>query len=163
MPFLIAFLKISQASGFYLFDSAISTAIQANTAYTIRIPLDGANQAILAGQGREPTLVTEGNNDAIDSNGALDSNNANRVLVPVQFGAPNSFVQTFDVGFVDPLPPSLIGNRVWLDVDGDGVQDAGEPGIQNVEVILFDPFNNLVQVTTTGADGYVPTFWTCFQ
>ncbi len=29
-----------------------------------------------------------------------------------------------------------IGDRVWWDTDGDGVQDAGEPGIQGVEVRL---------------------------
>ena len=82
---------------------------------------------------------------------------------PLQAFFQKTQLQTFDIGFVNSMVTSVIGNRVWLDVDGDGVQDAGEPGIQNVEVILFDPFNNLVQVTTTGADGYVPTFWTCFQ
>jgi fimbrial isopeptide formation D2 family protein/uncharacterized repeat protein (TIGR01451 family) len=31
---------------------------------------------------------------------------------------------------------SSIGDRVWLDRDGDGVQDAGEPGIENITVEL---------------------------
>ena len=30
-----------------------------------------------------------------------------------------------------------IGDRVWLDENGDGVQDAGEAGIANVEVTLY--------------------------
>lgn len=33
---------------------------------------------------------------------------------------------------------SAIGDRVWLDVDGDGVQDVGEPGLANVTVELQD-------------------------
>ena len=31
-----------------------------------------------------------------------------------------------------------VGDRVWLDADGDGSQDIGEPGIANVEVTLKD-------------------------
>lgn len=33
---------------------------------------------------------------------------------------------------------SEIGDRVWLDSDGDGIQDVGEPGINNVTVTLYD-------------------------
>jgi uncharacterized repeat protein (TIGR01451 family) len=36
------------------------------------------------------------------------------------------------------LPPAAIGDRVWLDEDGDGIQDAGEDGIPNVTVELRD-------------------------
>ena len=44
-----------------------------------------------------------------------------------------------------------IGDRVWLDEDGDGVQDAGETGIPNVEVQLSgtDALGNAVSLTTT--------------
>lgn len=38
----------------------------------------------------------------------------------------------------DPAPVEL-GNRVWTDTDGDGVQDAGENGIQNVTARLYRP------------------------
>jgi hypothetical protein len=37
-------------------------------------------------------------------------------------------------------PGSMVGDRVWLDVDGDGVQDGGEVGLSNVRVRIFrDP------------------------
>ena len=36
-----------------------------------------------------------------------------------------------------------IGDKVWHDIDGDGMQSSGEPGIPNVEVNLYD--------ATTGA------------
>jgi large repetitive protein len=35
-----------------------------------------------------------------------------------------------------------IGNRVWYDVNNDGVQDAEEPGIENVTVRLLDASGN---------------------
>lgn len=48
---------------------------------------------------------------------------------------------------------AALGDLVWLDADGDGVADIGEPGLPNVEVRLYDALNNLVATTFTGADG----------
>jgi uncharacterized repeat protein (TIGR01451 family) len=53
---------------------------------------------------------------------------------------------------VDPALSS-IGDRVWLDENGDGVQDAGEAGIANVTVQLFDDANNLIATTVTDSNG----------
>ncbi len=61
--------------------------------------------------------------------------------------------------------PGSIGNRVWLDEDSDGVQDAGEAGIPNVTVTLYRPGvgpdgipgnaddNDEVRTTLTDTDG----------
>ena len=57
---------------------------------------------------------------------------------------------TWDAGL--SLPASL-GNFVWEDRDGDGIQDAGEPGIPNVTVRLYDATSNLADTTTTDANG----------
>ncbi|HKI01254.1 MAG TPA: SdrD B-like domain-containing protein [Thermoanaerobaculia bacterium] len=46
-----------------------------------------------------------------------------------------------------------VGDRVWYDADGDGVQDAGEAGINGVTVELLDNANNVVATTTTAGDG----------
>ncbi|MCB9388241.1 MAG: hypothetical protein H6512_01225 [Acidimicrobiia bacterium] len=35
-----------------------------------------------------------------------------------------------------PVLPASIGDKVFSDVDGDGIQDPGEPGIPGVIVIL---------------------------
>ncbi|MFT3679693.1 MAG: SdrD B-like domain-containing protein [Ferruginibacter sp.] len=48
---------------------------------------------------------------------------------------------------------STIGDKVWQDNDGDGIQDAGEPGIANVTVTLFDAFGNTVATTVTNTSG----------
>lgn len=52
----------------------------------------------------------------------------------------------------DPAPLE-IGNRVWSDTDGDGVQDPGEAGIQNVTVRLYNASNTLVGTAVTDTNG----------
>ena len=49
--------------------------------------------------------------------------------------------------------PGSIGDSVWLDEDGDGIEDIFEPGIANVTVNLFDSGNNLIATTITDANG----------
>jgi hypothetical protein len=46
-----------------------------------------------------------------------------------------------------------IGDRVWDDLDGDGIQDAGEPGIVNVVVTLHDQAGTPLQTVYADADG----------
>jgi hypothetical protein len=48
--------------------------------------------------------------------------------------------------------PIQIGNRVWRDTDGDGVQDANENGIQNVTVRLYQG-STLISSAVTDASG----------
>jgi protocatechuate 3,4-dioxygenase beta subunit len=55
---------------------------------------------------------------------------------------------------VRELAPVEIGNRLFLDRDADGIQDAGEPGLSGVRVVLFDPLTSTaVGTVTTAADG----------
>jgi len=46
-----------------------------------------------------------------------------------------------------------IGDRVWLDTDGDGIQDGGETGIGGVRVFLLDNLGQVVATNTTDANG----------
>ncbi|MGC2236352.1 MAG: C25 family cysteine peptidase [Pyrinomonadaceae bacterium] len=52
----------------------------------------------------------------------------------------------------DPAPLE-IGNRVWRDTDGDGVQDAGENPISGVTVRLYNSANTLVGTAVTDTNG----------
>jgi len=45
-----------------------------------------------------------------------------------------------------------IGDRVWVDANGDGVEDAGEPGLSGVIVNLKDD-NGIIDTQTTDANG----------
>src|SRR5439155_1078797 len=58
--------------------------------------------------------------------------------------------QTIDFGFYQTVS---IGNYVWLDCNGNGVQDMGDVGIANVTVKLFNSSNVQVATTTTNANG----------
>ncbi|MCK5739727.1 hypothetical protein KAH55_11115, partial [bacterium] len=58
---------------------------------------------------------------------------------------------SWDAGFVRW---AVIGDTVWNDLNADGIQDAGEPGVANVAVSLVCPADALKnQTTTTDADG----------
>ncbi|MEZ4954902.1 MAG: SdrD B-like domain-containing protein [Saprospiraceae bacterium] len=52
----------------------------------------------------------------------------------------------------DPAPIE-IGNLVWEDLDGDGAQDACEPGLSGVNVHLYDKLGNLLASTMTDGNG----------
>ncbi len=48
----------------------------------------------------------------------------------------------------------LIGDRVWLDINGDGAQDGNEPGLEGIRVELYNSSNTLIGVTFTNENGY---------
>jgi uncharacterized repeat protein (TIGR01451 family) len=50
--------------------------------------------------------------------------------------------------------PATIGDFVWEDVDGDGLQDVGESGLSGVTVTLYGSGGVFVDSTSTDADGY---------
>lgn len=54
--------------------------------------------------------------------------------------ASNEVNVTVDFG-IEPAPSS-IGNFVWQDYDGDGLQDGGEPGVEGITVKLYDLGND---------------------
>ena len=58
---------------------------------------------------------------------------------------------TWDAGMY--LPEATIGDFVWNDVNKNGIQDSGEPGIPGVTVQLLDSGNKVVASTTTDSSG----------
>jgi hypothetical protein len=53
----------------------------------------------------------------------------------------------------DPAPLDL-GNRIWNDLDRDGIQDAGEPGVPGVTVDLYSDTTRLGVARTNSAGEY---------
>jgi len=47
-----------------------------------------------------------------------------------------------------------LGDFVWIDNNVNGVQDAGEPGLPNVEVVLYDSLLNVIESRYTNDSGY---------
>ncbi len=58
-----------------------------------------------------------------------------------------------DVAMVCSPPPLEIGNYVWLDEDSDGIQDAGEPGLEGVRMELYDSSGVLLAFDSTDING----------
>ncbi|MAS37945.1 MAG: hypothetical protein CL610_28380, partial [Anaerolineaceae bacterium] len=57
---------------------------------------------------------------------------------------------TWDAGI---MAVASLGDRVWEDLNDNGIQDGGEPGVENVTVTLYDGDDNEIDSTTTDADG----------
>ncbi len=51
------------------------------------------------------------------------------------------------------VPATSLGDFVWEDLDGDGIQDPSEPGVDNVVVMLLDDDGDMVQQTITDDNG----------
>ena len=58
-----------------------------------------------------------------------------------------------DLEILSQVAPMEIGNRVWRDTNGDGVQDPGEAGISGVTVHLYNAANALIATAVTNTNG----------
>ena len=121
-------LATSDANGFYQF-----TGLCRGDYKVVAIPPSGFPYV--------PTTSLIGSDTAIDSNA-----NPTLVTLPTDFSSD----QTNDFGYVQP---AALGDFVWKDLDADGIQDGGEPGIPGVGVTLLKCDGSMVSVTTTDASG----------
>ena len=62
-------------------------------------------------------------------------------------------VVSSDVAFVQLLRRAAVGDVVWHDIDGDGLQDPDEPGLAGVTVQLLDPSAAIIAEVQTAGDG----------
>jgi hypothetical protein len=53
-----------------------------------------------------------------------------------------------------PQPVATLGDFVWMDLDNNGIQDTGEPGLPGVAVELMDCSGNILAMTTTAGNGF---------
>ncbi len=126
------------ANGFYQF-SDLRLTTPAGAQITYRVTVDTADL---------PTNAVQ----TVDPDGTLDDTSTTQLTV-----AANSD-QTRDFGY---RGNASLGNRVWYDADGDGVQDAGEPGIAGATVTaIWEGMNgtlgdgdDVTFTTTTDATG----------
>jgi uncharacterized repeat protein (TIGR01451 family) len=59
-----------------------------------------------------------------------------------------------DTADVTLTPTGTVGDFVWNDLNTNGIQDPGEPGVANVVVQLYDSDGNLIAETTTDENGF---------
>jgi hypothetical protein len=126
---------VTASNGFYQF-----VGLSAGT-YTVTV--DTASPA-LTGMLASPVFAS-GSTPATDSNPNPET---------VTLATDTSSDQTIDFGFYAFVPPTgQIGDFVWKDLNQDGIQDPGEPGINGVTVTLKDGASNVIATTTTAGDG----------
>ena len=89
--------------------------------------------------GYKATDVLVGDDRGVDSNGL-------RSTVTLK---PGEYNETYDLGV---FQPASIGDFVWEDTNGDGIQDDGEPPVPNTIVRVTGP-NGETHTTATDKDG----------
>jgi hypothetical protein len=101
----------------------------------------------------------EGEDDTKDSNpietmiqegGALDGLEVAKADVTLE---PGDQIDTIDMGLVYPCT-GKIGDRVWVDSNRNGIFDAGEEGLDDVHVRLYDAEGHLREEYITHDGGY---------
>ena len=85
----------------------------------------------------------------------VDSDPDPQTVETVEFTlGPDETDTTWDAGIRSlGAPAAAIGDFVWRDLDRDGIQEAGEPGLGNLEVRLLDDQGTVVATTTSDAAG----------
>lgn len=125
----------TSATGYYSF-----TNLQPGT-YAVQFPTS------LGGGSLTLTATDSGSDDAKDSDASATTGKTINVIL-----APAENNPTIDAGYVSPL--ASLGDYVWMDLNRDGQQDLGEPGIQGVPVLLLDGAGTAIGSTLTDASGY---------
>jgi uncharacterized repeat protein (TIGR01451 family) len=97
--------------------------------------------------GYDITVQNQGGSDALDSD--ADPATGRISAVTLQSGDNN---MTLDAGLF-LLTNGSIGDIVWHDLNANGVQDAGEAGLPNTTVELYDANTNRLLATATTDEG----------
>jgi choice-of-anchor A domain-containing protein len=101
-----------------------------------------------------PPSFTPTVSQALGSTTASDSNGSPAPVV-LTLDSSNNVVsdQTIDFGYISPCN-GAIGDFVWIDANGNGIQDGSEPGIADVTVSLYNLQMTLLNAATTNQNGY---------
>ncbi|WP_250855349.1 SdrD B-like domain-containing protein, partial [Anabaena sp. PCC 7938] len=91
------------------------------------------------------STANQGGDDTVDS----DANTSTGLTQTVTLTS-GEFNGTLDAGLVQL---ASLGDKVFHDLDADGIQDAGEQGIANASVNLLDTAGNVIATTTTDGNG----------
>jgi len=124
----------TDAGGFYAFSAGTASDLVCDGTIVVRLATPA---------GFTTTLIGQGADRAIDSN---DPAGATATLDPAT-GEDN----TLDFGFVRlDRCESSIGNFVWNDANGNGIQDAGEAGLPGTAMTLSGGAANTTSTDGTG-------------
>ncbi len=141
------FNTATDSTGHYMFTGLRTTDLKGNAGARYRIIVTDTNH-VLTGWNTSPQY--QGGDTTVDSN------NPNYTDVTIGTSGPSSFSDlTIDFGYNNPSAVfGSIGDYIWEDVNGDGLQNEGSGyGFNGVTVELRDANNNTIATTTTSGDG----------
>ena len=120
------------------FESATEPAAltDANGAWTIDNLVDGIYTARV-----DPSTLAPGLAPTYDATGATDG------IASFSLSSAQTLT-TIDFGYTNPV---TIGDFVWEDLNGNGQQNVGEPGLAGVAVTVFRSSNNTVAASTVSS------------
>ncbi len=95
------------------------------------------------------STANQGNDDTVDGD-ADASTGGKTAVIHLRDGEDNL---TIDAGIHQAPGLASLGNFVWFDLNRDGVQDVGEPGVPGVSVTLYSSAGVKLATTTTDANG----------
>ncbi|MFN8353208.1 MAG: SdrD B-like domain-containing protein [Spirosomataceae bacterium] len=106
------------------------------------------------------TLRKQGNDAGLDSNPDPTTGLSEKVTINANETGVNKDNPTIDAGLINPILGS-IGDYVWKDLNKNGLQDSGEPGVAGVSVELYKTDANgtvvgaaIASQVTDGNGGY---------
>ncbi len=144
--------------GEYYYGDAIAAG---NGTIPYHVEMSEGGLALLPGRGEVASIV-------LDPTISVDAGGIRRFKNSDGSGSPATSVQIYKSGDVSTygkanglgdleigcdLPPIQIGNRVWRDVNNNGIQDPGEPGLAGIQVILRGPGSTTIATATTDING----------
>ncbi|MGQ9527835.1 MAG: SdrD B-like domain-containing protein, partial [Chloroflexus sp.] len=122
-------------NGFYRFDNL------APGTYTVTVQVPA---------GYVVTVANQGGNNALDSDADPDTGAMNATVLE-----SGEVDLTWDAGI---FLPATLGNRVWHDINANGIAESGETGVSGITVSLYRADGTLVQtVVTDGNSVYLFT------
>ncbi|MBU0617958.1 MAG: hypothetical protein KKI02_09595 [Planctomycetes bacterium] len=116
--------------------------------YSLGVPEGSYYVQFTAPGGYEFSAMNQGADDNVDSD--VDPDGESNIFTVD--GTAGDDIANLDAGLIEP---TSVSGFVWDDLDGDGIQDAGETGISGVGIQLRDADSGdaLVASTATGGDG----------
>lgn len=126
----------TNSDGEYYFRSQDSpNLVLYNTECRIQVDLSDPDLGAGLGPTKQNYNGTMGNSDQHDSDGDNGFLVSGYSSVEFTTGGPGQNNHTYDFGFTTVY---ALGDLVWYDTNKDGIQDAGELGVEDVTVELYD-------------------------
>jgi len=127
---------VTDSNGFYRF-----TGVESNV-YRVGFVLPDATALIFT---RKDQTNDAGDSDANPSSGRSDP-------VRIEDGTND---QTIDAGITGLLSskPSTLGDSIWEDINGNGLQETGEPALAGITVQLLNSNGTVIQTTLSDSSG----------